>query len=451
MGTTRYSFHLPLQTEEALRLFLHHAFGVSIPDVSVCPGHTSPWRAFADAYFARDRVSVWLASRGFGGKSFLLSLLGLTESLTLKCDVTILGGSGEQSKRVHEYMRRAWNHPHAPRQLLASDPSKWETTLTWGNTIRALLASQSSVRGPHPQRLRLDEVDEMELAILNAALGQPMSRDGVRAQTVLSSTHHHPDGTMSAVLKMAGEKGWPVCEWCYHETMEPHGWLSADEVEAKKTDVTQVMWDIEYELQQPSAEGRAVMPEAIYAMFDPDLGVYEGRDREDIEAEAPQPGASYQTGADWARKHDHTVIVTVRTDTDPMRVVAFERLHRQPWPQMVDRFERRLRRYPGRARHDGTGLGDVIASYLTLPCEDVLLVGRTRSDLFSDYINVVESGGIVSPDIRFMHHEHEFASVDDLYGSGHPPDSFVAAALAAVPSSRRRWLPIDDHYAAAGR
>lgn len=169
--TMQYRFQLPLRDEDSLRLFLLHAFGFEIPDKAVCPGHTSPWEAFCAAYFARERVAIWKASRGLGGKSLLLAMLGLTEALTLKCDVNVLGGSGEQSRRVHQYMQKAWEYPDAPRHLLASDPLKMETTLTWGNTIRALLASQTSTRGPHPVRLRLDEIDVMARDILDAALG----------------------------------------------------------------------------------------------------------------------------------------------------------------------------------------------------------------------------------------------------------------------------------------
>jgi hypothetical protein len=73
-----------------------------------------------------------------------------------------------------------------------------------------------------------------------------------------------------------------------------------------------------------------------------------------------------------------------------------------------------------------------------------MLVGRTRSDLFSDYINVIEQGGIVCPDIQFMHQEHQYCFVDDLYGRGHPPDSFVAAALAGVRKRRQRFAPVGD-------
>ena len=54
----------------------------------------------------------------------------------------------------------------------------------WGNTITALTASQTSIRGAHPARLRLDEADEMRLPILEAAQGQTMDQGAVRAQTV---------------------------------------------------------------------------------------------------------------------------------------------------------------------------------------------------------------------------------------------------------------------------
>jgi hypothetical protein len=442
MATERYRFKLPLETEEELRLFLKVSFGVQIPDMAVCPQHCSPWQFVTDAYFNRHRVMVLKGSRGLSGKTFLLAHLGLVQAITQGASVTLLGGSGEQSKNLHRYMVDAWAWASAPRHVLNSDPVKMETRLKNGATIRALLASSTSIRGPHPQKCFIDEVDEVDLDIFHGALGQPMGKGGIPAQTIMASTHHYPDGTMSEVLKMAGERNWGLYEYCYREAMRPHGWLDPAEVEAKRADVPAQMFEVEYDLQQPSAEGRAIMPEAVFAMFDPALGVYAGGDGEYLEVEPPQRGASYQSGADWARKSDHTVIVTIRTDVDPMRLVAFERLSRRPWPQQVARFERRLQCYPGRARHDGTGIGDVVVGYLTMRAEPVMLVGRTRADLFSEYINVIESGGLVSPDIRFMHQEHQYCSVDDLYGRGHPPDSFVAGALAAVAGSRRRFAPV---------
>jgi len=440
MGTTAYRFTLPLQTEDELKLFLEVSFGFHIPDVAICPGHSSPWTAFCDAYFGRSRVAIWKASRGFGGKSLLLAMLGLTEALTWKCDVNLLGGSGEQAQRIHNYQVKAWGYPDAPHHLLASDPLKWETSLTNGATIKALLASQSSVRGPHPVRLRVDEADECDMSIIHAAMGQPMSRGGVRAQTVFSSTHHYPNGSMTTLLQMAAEKGWPVYEWCLEESMQPHGWLDPAEVEAKKSEVTAHMWNCEYLLQQPSAQDRAILPEAVNAMFQRSRGQHAGDNGEYLEIEPPQPGAIYQHGADWAKSNDWTVICTVRIDCSPARLVAFERTGRRPWPQMVERFEQRIQRFPGDACHDGTGLGDVVDSYVTQPVEKVVLVGRTRSDLLSNYVNLVEKGGIVAPMITHSYREHLYASLTDLYGSGHLPDSICAMALATkgvgVPIAR---------------
>src|SRR5687768_6665146 len=109
MGITRYKFSLPLKTEDELRLFLKVSFGFELPDTQASADHTTPWKAFADAYFAKHRVSVWHSSRGFGGKSMACAMLGLAQAATLKCDVTILGGSGQQSANVHRYMTKAWD------------------------------------------------------------------------------------------------------------------------------------------------------------------------------------------------------------------------------------------------------------------------------------------------------------------------------------------------------
>lgn len=430
---TDYIFDIPLRTEAELRLYVKHAFGIIVPDKQICDDHVSPWRAFADAYFARYPVSVWKASRGFGGKTFTLALLGLTEATTLKADVNVLGGSGEQSERVLEHTQTFWGHDNAPRQLLASDPSQRITRLVWGNKIRALLASQKSVRGPHPQRLRMDEIDEMELDILDAAMGQPMrGATDITPQTVLSSTHQYADGTMTEILRRAGEKGWNYQEWCYRETLHPHGWLHPAEIEQKRAEVTASMWDVEYEGQEPSPESRAIQSEAVEAMFDAKLGVFDGALHEYIQIEEPFANHPYAHGTDWARKHDYTVIVTLRTDVRPMRVVAFERTHRLDWPVMVDKLNERIRYWGGTSMHDGTGIGDVVGQYLDQPSEGFLFTGQQRKDLLSEYIAAIENRDIVCPRIKYMYNEHRLASVEDVYSSTqkhHLPDSIAAGAL----------------------
>ena len=333
------------QTDDELWDYVAKTWGVHIPRVKVCDHHVAPFTAFADAYFAKHSMSIWHASRGLAGKSFALSILGLTEAATLKCSVNILGGSGEQSKNVHNYMAAAWNKPNAPRQMLVSDPFKMETRLSDGQMIRALLASQTSVRGPHVPRLRIDEADSMTLRLFDAAMGQTMAQDGVKPQTVVSSTWQEANGVFTEVLRRASTRDYPVFRWCWRESLEPHGWLTQTQVDTKRGEVTHTMWDVEYELGEPSPEARAIMPAAVRAMFDRSLGEYEGKLYEYIEAEAPVAGATYAHGADWAKSVDFTEIVTLRTDIKPARLVAYERMQRLPWPQMVKRFEDRQIRY----------------------------------------------------------------------------------------------------------
>ena len=432
-------------TDGDVLAWVEATFGVRIPAVACCEGHVAPAQAFCDALFARASVALWIASRGFGGKTSLLALLAAANAILFETDVTILGGSGQQSLRVVEQLHRLWAAGQVPRAWLASEPGRATTTLAWGNMIQALKASQPAVRGAHPTRLLLDEIDEMELRILEAAQGQPMDRDGVRAQTVMSSTHQHPDGTVTAMRRRAAEKGWPVYEWCYRETLAPHGWLTEDQVVRKQAELSRTMWAVEYELQEPSAEGRAIDLAAVERMFDATLGTHipagdlahpwRGQPGPPAERAWPDPaGAWYCIGVDWVQKCHYTVAVVVRCDTTPLQVVAVYRNQRRSWLTMTEKVGALLDEYPGPAAHDETGAGSAIGAFPALAPHDqlqgVTLVGRVRTDLFRNYIGAIERHEIVCPRIDVFYTEHLYCGEDDLFGSGHPPDTVVAMALA---------------------
>ncbi len=358
-----------------------------------------------------------------------MALLGHCEADTLGAEVTILGGSGEQSTRVLEYLQK-W--------ASAEENIQRRTRYASGGLVTALMASTKSARGPHPQRMRLDEVDEMDLEILDAAMGQPMGTPKVAKQTVMSSTHHYPDKTFTEVLKRANENGWPVQEWCWRETSAEGGWLTQAEIDSKRGEVTSAMWAAEYDLQEPSPEGRAILPEKVDACFKKELGEDAGELGREVVIEEPVQGATYSTGADWAKKKDFTVIDTFRTDIRPMRRVAWVRLGRMAWPAMIAKFDQRVQRYKGPACHDATGLGDVVGDYQVVNAEGVVLSGQMRADVFTKYIAAIENGSIESPAIKYCEGEHRYCTNDDLMGSGHPPDSFVAGALAYRAANRNR-------------
>lgn len=443
------AWHIPHQygrgplDDDELWEYIYTMWGVKLPRRAICKGHTSPFQAVADAFFARSPVTVWKASRGFGGKTHSLGILSLTESVALGAQVTVLGGSASQSLRVHEIIQEATFSDRAPDNLLSREPTKYESHFTTGGWIRALMASQRSVRGPHPQRLRLDEIDEMELEILEAAQGQPMSLNGIDTQTVMSSTHQYGDGTMTEILARADEKGWKVYEWCFEETSAaPDGWLSKHDISRKKQEVTKAMWEMEYELQEPSFEGRAIDLRSVEKAFDPEIGEYEGKPGEVIIIEEPQPKALYATGADWAKEKDWTVIRTFRVDVYPWREVAFERIGRMPWGQMISRLDKRIDKYGGVAAHDATGLGNVVADILEHDVFGIVMAGRRRDAMLNEYVAAIEEGAIRSPRIMYAYKEHRYALLKDLYGTGHTPDSLVAGAMAwAIREEAMRGSP----------
>jgi hypothetical protein len=291
----------------------------------------------------------------------------------------------------------------------------------------------------------------MELDILDAALGQPMQKGDVKAQTTISSTHQYSDRTMTEVLNRAQTRGWPVFEWCYRETVKsrdnPEGWLLESEIEAKRNEVTDIMWNVEYDLAEPNPQSRAIDPDKVKQLFNRELGEYEGAVGQYLEIEPPQSGGIYATGADWARKVHKTCIVTLRLDVVPWRLVAFELQQRQDWPTMIRRLDARMERYGDRAAHDATGLGDVIAGFTKLKATPVILAGREREAILQSYVRAIEQGELLFPYIRSMEQEHRLASADVLTGgsqNAHLPDTFSAAALAYYAGKRVMRVTDDE-------
>ncbi len=96
-------------------------------------------------------------------------------------------------------------------------------------------------------------------------------------------------------------------------------------------------------------------------------------------------------------------------------------------------------RYNARSANDGTGLGDVVNGYLTTQSDPVTMVGKSRQDMLSNCISAIERGEFIAPDIRFFKNELKYASVDDVYGSGHLPDSLAALSLAYQAAGVGGW------------
>lgn len=275
VGGIRYIPVVPQNARE-LQEWTYTFLGVWIGNAKVCEQHCAPLDAYAAAFFAVEPRMVWWASRGYGGKTFMLAALVLAEAILLGADVTLLGGSLEQSLRVSRYFNATPNlflsHAGAPTQLLATEPTKRELLFQNGGRVLAIPASERSIRGLHPARLRADELDAFaDPQLWESAQGLAMPQAGVADQTLASSTWHLPNGPMTQELLTARERGWPIFTWCWKEAMaggpppDTRGWLLPEVIERKKTSVSAIMWETEYNLQEPMVYG-----DRVYVSFGPE-------------------------------------------------------------------------------------------------------------------------------------------------------------------------------------
>jgi hypothetical protein len=479
MGTLSL-LRLP-ETDDELWLVVKAMWGVSIPREKVCPDHVAPFTAFADAYFRRNSLdpdgevqsmALWHGSRGLSGKSYLLAILGLTVAYLLGSDVNLLGGSFAQSTNIHQHMREAMDSPNAPRFMVMSE-GMMEIKLSNHAKIRPLTASQRTVRGPHPATLLLDEIDEMDLSILDAALGQPMPQISylskrIKPYTVMCSTWQHPEGTFTEIMRRAEERHIPTYAWCFLETSAGDtGWLSQDTIEEKRQSIPAEMWRVEYELGEPAIGNRAIDTQAVDAAFcipfDPDKEPAEGgyvskkvsKDLEEYTFAEYVKGGEYVAAADWGKEQDKTVIWVARVDTPKRELVYYMRVNRRPYPMMIGWYNQVLHRYDvgyNGAWHDSTGLGNVVNDYLDMRARPFPMTGDKRAIMLSDYVNAIEKGTWALPRIKSAYLEMKYCRVGDLYKPSaeiqtpnstlnqsarfHLPDTMCAGALAEYAANR---------------
>ena len=288
------------RTKEELALYCAFILGVKIATPSACVGHASPLDAIWDAYADESYFSIWHAMRG-SGKTLDLAVLAFLESIFKPfCGTTILGGSLEQSQKAISYSSQLWERPGVPRQLLVGGVAGRGYRLKNGSWVQALAASQKSVRGPHPQRLRLDEVDEMAREIFDASLGQPKANHGIPDQVVASSTLHHPFGMMADLIDDRESREARLYQWCVEEVREPRGFWTDEEIERKRKTVTKKMWDAEYLLNRPT------VGESIYDWDAVERAYERGRRRQGVEGYPVNKRYGVEAGIDWG--HSCTVM-----------------------------------------------------------------------------------------------------------------------------------------------
>jgi len=182
--------------------------------------HVPQFRAVSDVLTNKALYYVIWACRA-GSKTFLY---GGLDSWVKSCsrarlETRILGGSLDQSILSYEAMKLFRDETDPDNLRIKGDILQSKAEFLNKSKVSILAASIKSVRGPHPQVLKLDEVDEIEQAVYNAALSQPLSKFGHPSSLGMFSTNHNIMGQMDHALENAKVNGQNIYKYCIWECL----------------------------------------------------------------------------------------------------------------------------------------------------------------------------------------------------------------------------------------
>lgn len=387
----------PPANREELSAWVKAHVGVEIPGAALIVGHEPPLDYLAHTFFegrrslggeragATDAV-VW-ASRG-GGKTFLGAVATLLDMIFKPgIEIRVLGGSYEQSRRMHVHLTRLLDSPRRPElaALVKGRITERRVRLINGSEVELLAQSQTSVRGTRVQKLRCDEVELFDREVWRAA--QLVTRSGtfgafeVPGSVECLSTMHLPHGLMHELVEecRAGKRRllrWGVvdvlgacgperaCETC---ALHPEcagkakarggaaGHVAVEDALGMKGRVSVATWRSEMLCERPTRSD-AVLPE-----FDPAVHVFRG--------DAPAGERLWIAGMDFGFRAP-TVVVYACVDEAGAVWVTDERSERETLlaehiAAIREGRGRREERWPapvwigvdpaGRARNEQTG------------------------------------------------------------------------------------------------
>ncbi len=278
------------RTRQNLKNYVKVFLGIDVPDKRICPEHNRPmdylWHTFSTDFAAEGRANadavVW-ANRA-GGKTELAAVATLLDCVFKpSCQVRILGGSGEQSGRMYEYLTSFLHNGF--EEFLAGPVLKEKCRFANNSAVEVLTQSATSVRGQHIQKLRCDEVELFDKDVFAAAKFTTHSTAGIAAAMELISTMHRPYGLMQRIVSAAPELGTPVFKWCVWEVIEKctdrkcsqcplwgdcrgraksaNGYLKIDDCITQMRRASRACWEAEMLCKRPSLEN------VVFDEFDP--------------------------------------------------------------------------------------------------------------------------------------------------------------------------------------
>lgn len=147
-----------------------------------------------------------------------------------KCEIASAGAVRDQADKCYRYFmefcqlqwfqdmcaefQKRTGRPFVEQSIVS------KTIFGNGARMEIITGTEKGLRGPHPHKARIDEIDLIPWEVLQTGLSMARSGDGWRGQNVFSSTRQLQDGSMQRMLDEAHDKGISVYEWNIWEVLE---------------------------------------------------------------------------------------------------------------------------------------------------------------------------------------------------------------------------------------
>ena len=214
-------------------LFVHEILGVEVLNKTTPAGANFKEFIPQQKQYLRDfldpRVHGMIMSCCRGGSKTWLNAIGITlmEYLIPKMRITINSGSKQQSDYLYRYFTQ-FLEGTVLMNLVKGEPLQSNTSFKHGGWVKALTASEKSVRGLRPDTILFDETCQAEDVLVKSALGGTFTATNLKI--IFSSTPNKMNHIFYEVWARHEKYGWKRYHWnCYDCP-----WITKDAIEMAK-------------------------------------------------------------------------------------------------------------------------------------------------------------------------------------------------------------------------
>ena len=271
------------------------------------------------------------AGRGTG-KTFTLALLSLwyiyviPKYIHRPVTAVVLGGSFDQSKNLYKYVK-AWSYSHDfIKGELAREPTIFETVFTDGSSIKALTASEKSVRGPRSDLLIIDEGVEAGEELIGAAMQINITSN--IARTIISSTPHEYNSLFVNVTQKPADYGFRDPYWW---SANDAPWIHPDVLNMKKKTMNEGTMMIEIEGRPYAFTGKVFSLESLKDCIVKHNPIIENTIK--------------IMGVDWGHYPAPTVCIVIQKLGDRLQVLYRDSFLKEKFEDVMDSLENTAKTY----------------------------------------------------------------------------------------------------------